>query len=184
MDSLQGHLLVASPYLPDPNFLRSVVLMIDHQDEGALGLILNRRSTTRLADIWQSVCETPCLSEDFLCCGGPVEGPLMTLHASDELGGHEIVPGVWFSSDRDILVQLVSQASSPYHVFNGYAGWGAGQLEAELKIGGWLTTPAKHDHIFGQDEEGLWQRVVNSIGAEITQRGFKPHQVPFDPNNN
>ncbi len=81
MKRLQGSLLVASPHLPDPNFFRSVVFMIEHESEGALGLILNRVTNTTLKTIWAALEEREIENEQFLHVGGPVEGPLMALHA-------------------------------------------------------------------------------------------------------
>ncbi len=77
MHSLRGNLLVASPHLPDPNFFRSVVFIVEHQEDGALGLILNRVSPQRLKEVWETASEAPCVSDQYLRIGGPVPGPLM-----------------------------------------------------------------------------------------------------------
>ena len=94
MLNIQGSLLVASPHLPDPNFYRTVVLMIEHSDDGALGVILNRISDTPLRRVWESVCNSECVSNEHLFVGGPVEGPLMALHRDMNLEGVEILPGL------------------------------------------------------------------------------------------
>ncbi len=184
MDSLQGHLLIASPHLPDPNFYRAVVLMIEHQQEGALGLILNRIGNLTLADAWDEP-ETPLADpEKLIRVGGPVEGPLMALHGHEGLGGHLPLPGLFFAGDRDIIGRLVQQTEHVYHLFMGYAGWGPGQLEGELEIGGWLTMPAKPAHVFQWDVETLWEEVVHLIGDEITSEALGIRRRPIDPSAN
>jgi len=80
MKSLQGHLLIASPTLLDPNFRKSVVLLVQHNEEGAMGLVLNRPTETKLCEAWTQVAETDCASDASLNLGGPCEGPLMALH--------------------------------------------------------------------------------------------------------
>jgi putative transcriptional regulator len=184
MDSLQGQLLIASPHLPDPNFYRSVVLIVEHQEEGALGVILNRVGSRRLEEVWRTACESECRLRDHLRVGGPVEGPLMALFSDSALEGHEVVPGVYFSSERDVLESLVMQDESTCRIFSGYAGWGGGQLDEEMRVGGWLTAPAHRDHVFDKDEETLWQRVVNTIGDEITRNALNIRHVPTDPSCN
>ena len=184
MDTLQGKLLVASPHLPDPNFYRSVILIVEHQEDGALGLVLNRITNQLIRDVWRGACDQDCVAKDFLRLGGPVEGPLMALHSIAELEGHEIVPKVYFSSERAVLTSLVDQNDRPYHLFSGYSGWGAGQLDNEIKVGGWLTAPANWEHIFGEDEDHLWQRVTNMIGDEITRASLNIRNLPADPRLN
>src|SRR4051812_33289830 len=108
MPSLQGHLLIASPRLMDPNFARAVVLMVQHGDEGALGLILNRPLGTTLREVCEKVLETDCAIEAFLHQGGPCEGPLMVVH-TDEAGGEiEVMPGVHFTAERGKIERLLT----------------------------------------------------------------------------
>ena len=183
MLNIQGSLLVASPHLPDPNFYRTVVLMIEHSDDGALGVILNRISDTPLRRVWESVCNSECVSNEHLFVGGPVEGPLMALHRDMNLEGVEILPGLFFTSEREVLEQLVEAPADRFRIFSGYSGWSAGQLDAELKMGGWLTTSANANQILGDFEE-LWRDVTHSIGAEITDRALGIRHIPVDPRSN
>src|SRR5687768_8432333 len=101
MDSLQGQLLIAAPRLADPNFFHTVVLMVQHNDDGALGLVLNRPLTAAIQTVWQQVSESPCLIEGFLHQGGPCEGPLMVVHANADASDLEVMPGVYFSTNKD-----------------------------------------------------------------------------------
>jgi putative transcriptional regulator len=158
--------------------------MVEHQEEGALGVILNRVGTRRLDEVWRAACETECRMRDHLRVGGPVEGPLMALFSDSALEGHEVVPGVYFSSERDVLETLVMQDEAACRIFSGYAGWGGGQLDEEMRVGGWLTLPASRDLVFDTEEETLWQRVVNTIGDEITRSALKIRRVPSDPSCN
>src|SRR5437764_733950 len=101
MTSLQGQLLIASPKLLDPNFAQSVILMIQHNDEGALGLVLNRPLGMSVRSAWEQVSEIPCEIESPLLKGGPCEGPLMVVHTSAALSQVEVLPGVYFSTEKD-----------------------------------------------------------------------------------
>ncbi|HEX4792994.1 MAG TPA: YqgE/AlgH family protein, partial [Humisphaera sp.] len=113
MNSLQGHLLIASPQLADPNFARSVVLIVQHNESGALGLILNRPLETNLQSVWEQVSDVPCFVDQPLHQGGPCEGPLMVLHGDESLSEMSLLPGVYWSTDKDSVEQLVSHNSTP-----------------------------------------------------------------------
>jgi putative transcriptional regulator len=183
MDHIKGAFLVASPHLPDPNFFRSVVLMVEHSDEGALGLILNRVTNTTLKEVWQSVGQASCETDQHLYLGGPVNGPLMALHADPNLEGTEVIPHVFFSSEKQTLEALVLPPARQFRIFSGYAGWGPGQLEQELRVGGWLVAAAHSHQIFG-NEEDLWRQVTHAIGSEITHGALRIRHVPSDPQCN
>jgi putative transcriptional regulator len=169
--------------LPDPNFFRTVVFMVEHSEQGALGVILNRESNTTLKRVWESLAETICRSDRRLHIGGPVEGPLMALHCSSELEGVQVIPDVFFSSERSTLEALVAQRELPFRIFSGYAGWGAGQLDGEIQAGGWFTARASREHVF-RDHDDLWMEVTHGIGAEITDRALRIRHVPSDPRAN
>jgi putative transcriptional regulator len=183
MDSLQGQLLIAAPRLADPNFFHTVVLMVQHNNDGALGLVLNRPLSAAIQTVWQQVSESPCLIEGFLHQGGPCEGPLMVVHANEEASDLEVMPGVYFSTNKDGIEKLVETASSPTKFFIGYAGWGAGQLERELETASWLTTQAKMEDIFeGTDE--LWQELHRAATRAAQASWIPPEIMPDDPSMN
>jgi putative transcriptional regulator len=183
MTSLAGKLLVASPDLRDPNFARSVVLMLQHAEAGAIGLVLNRRSGTPLSAIWDQVTDVPCTLDLPVMTGGPVEGPLVILHGDAELNEREIMPGVYFSAHKDLITELLAQGELPMRVFAGYSGWGEGQLEAEMQEGSWSTTAATQELIFG-DEETLWQQATKRIADDILIHGLGIKHVPDSPELN
>jgi putative transcriptional regulator len=183
MKSLKGQFLVASPHLADPNFYKSVVLMINHDEEGALGLILNRPTENKVQDVWKLVAEEEIECAHPIFLGGPVAGPLVALHRVKSAAESEILPGLYFAAHKDKLQKIIQQTAKPYRFFTGYAGWAGGQLDGELKVGGWLTAKAKKDLIFAKEDE-LWQQVVRTIGASILDLAVKAKHVPEDPSLN
>src|SRR5947208_986366 len=140
MPSRAGHLLIASPRLRDPNFFQTVVLIVREDEDGALGLVLNRPLDVSVADACGESLEAAAEIEAPVHRGGPCDGPLMVLHARPSAGGDEIVPGVQFTADREEIEKLMWDEADRDRVkyFAGYAGWGAKQLDAEIADGGWL----------------------------------------------
>ncbi len=183
MESLQGHFLVASPFLPDSNFFRSVVLMIQHDMDGAFGVILNRPSTKTVRDIWELVTEQPCPCDEVVYLGGPVSGPLIGVHTDVTCSEDEIVPGVFLATRKENLIRLFRSQEASYRVFSGYAGWAAGQLDDELEVGGWLTAPATCEEIFSAPD-CLWKKMSRHIGLDILAGTLRTRHVPDDPSVN
>lgn len=184
MDSLTGQLLIAVPDLPDSNFFRSVVMMLQHSSEGGTGVILNRPSQVTVSTVWDEVSEEEtCNSNELVNVGGPVDGPLIALHTSPILAETEIIPGVFMSMRRDHLDKLVNQDKEPYRIFSGYSGWGPGQLETEIERGGWLTMAAEKDHIFDPVDQ-LWKKVCEHVGHKIMMPHFSKKTLPNDPSLN
>jgi len=183
MESLKGHFLVASPYLLDPNFVRTVVLLVHHDEESAFGVVLNRPTESSLKELWEKIGDTPCESEQQVHLGGPVSGPLMAVHTDSNLSEVEIVPGVFFAAQRDHLEELVLQSEHDFRFFVGHSGWGGGQLESELAQGAWLTTPATAEFIFYSSDD-LWRKVTQHIGQEILVDTLHLKALPPDPSAN
>jgi len=183
MKSLRGHFLIASPHLADPNFYKSVVLMIKHDDEGAFGLILNRPSGNTVQEIWKMVGENDIECGEAIFMGGPVSGPLVALHRVKSAAEMEVSPGLYFSAHKDKLHRVVSQTAKPFRFFTGYAGWAEGQLDDELKAGGWLTAKAKKDLVFRAADE-LWDHVIRTIGEGILGKTIKIKHLPENPSLN
>lgn len=183
MDSLSGKLLVAAPDLSDPNFARSVVLMVHHEDEGAFGLILNRTGRRRLAEVWEDAIQEPCPADLPLSIGGPVAGPIVAVHANPLLSELEILPGVHFAAQKELVAAVVAEGCPPLRVFAGYSGWAGGQLEEELEQGSWLVTGAHTDLVFG-DEDTLWRRVGRRISDDALVDILRVRHVPEQPWHN
>src|SRR4051794_32885483 len=133
MKSLKGHLLIAAPQMLDPNFFRTVVLILQHGEQGALGVVLNRPTETSITDAWKQIDdEDVCEVKGLIHQGGPCEGPLMLVHDNRSFGNLEVIPGIYFSTERESVHELVTRNKGNLKFFVGYAGWSAGQLEREL----------------------------------------------------
>lgn len=185
---VEGQALVASPYLADRNFLRSVVYVVKHDDEGAYGLILNRPTNLTVGQLLKQVLEPEATEQaaenaEPIYHGGPVEGPIVVVHehASDEASEYQ--PGVYLTSDQDDFASICTQSQSRFRVFNGYAGWAPEQLEEELKQGGWLLWKITKEDLFSPSEE-IWRNAIRQIGREILTEGIAVGRIPEDPSTN
>src|SRR3954452_16586807 len=124
MASRRGHLLIASPRLRDPNFFKSVVLIVKDEDDGALGVILNRPLDVTVADACAQQIDAASEVDQPIHQGGPCEGPLTVLHGSPDAGGESVIEGVRFSMDREEIEELMRGNATPIKYFAGYSGWG------------------------------------------------------------
>jgi putative transcriptional regulator len=180
---LTGHFLVASRYLGDPNFVQAVVLMIHHDHEGAMGVVLNRPSDKTVREVWEIIGNDPCDRDEQIYVGGPVPGPLVAVHSLEPFSEREVLPGLYVSTHRDALDLIVRKPNQPFRLYSGHAGWGSGQLEGELEAGGWLTTRATIDDVFA-DHETIWKTVTQRIGLEIMAPDLSRDRLPPDPSVN
>jgi len=162
-----GRLLVANPLLPDPNFDRTVVMLLAYSDEGALGLVLNRPSDTMLAaplPRWEHLAAAPAV----VFVGGPLQHQAVICLARafghpaasmPPVGWTAVLPEVG-TLDLDMEPEGLHALFSHLRVFAGYAGWSAGQLEAELDAGAWWILDAQPDDPFCDEPDDLWKRVL------------------------
>jgi putative transcriptional regulator len=179
-----GMLLVASPALLDPNFADSVVLLLDVDDGGALGVVLNRPSGVRVADVlegWDEVVSEP----EVLFQGGPVstQGALavgVVRTERDTPVGFREVDGPLGLVDLDTPLELVEGSLAHLRIFAGYAGWGAEQLAGEIEEGSWYVVPAEPADVFRADPSGLWRDVLRRQPGELAWHSTRP----FDPDLN
>jgi putative transcriptional regulator len=177
-ESLRGSLLIAAPQLLDPNFRRTVVLVADHGDEGAMGVILNRPSGMTVADAAPDL--EPLIGPDApIFAGGPVQPTsgvvLAEVIEADEpvFGDVVLVPGLGELAD-------VVDGAGKIRVFAGYAGWGPGQLDDELGREDWITTPAQASDVFSEEPESLWGSVLERKGGQYALLA----RMPDDPSQN
>lgn len=182
MESLAGHLLIAVPAMEDANFFRTVVLVFQHTEEGASGVVINRPSDVSIVDVWKQITDEPCHQEGMVFVGGPVEGPLIALHSNRELGETPVVDDVFVSVGRTSLNQLVKQPDEDVRIYSGYSGWGANQLESEIDQGGWLTLPAVAGLVF-DSPDGLWKQVCEQVGDDVLKSSLGNH-IPDNPSLN
>jgi putative transcriptional regulator len=161
---LAGRLLVSSPRLLDPNFDLTVLLVLEHGDEGALGVILNRPSALRLADAlpdWAGAASPPAV----VFAGGPVEREALIALGRPAAGAEGgLVLGL-HSVDLQEQPALAVLGVDGVRVFSGYAGWSPGQLDDELAAGAWWVVEAEPDDVFTADPLGLWARVLRRAGG-------------------
>jgi putative transcriptional regulator len=181
MSSLRGHLLIASPSLLDPNFERAVVLIAEHDETGAMGIVINRAGELAVAEaapVLAGIVEPGAVVHE----GGPVQQTSIVILAQFEDPTRAAVPvleDVGFvagDSDFESLGDEVQRA----RVFAGLAGWGPGQLEAELERDDWITEPALPGDPFTDDPDSLWGAVLERKGGSFALVA----RMPPDPSLN
>ena len=179
-DSLRGKLLIASPALLDPNFARTVVLMTEHSDEGAMGIVLNRPADAPARELLPELEEIA--GEDPLFIGGPVQPQAVVLLAefSDpSAAAWIVVADVGLAAAQADLDEL-GPAVRRGRFYAGYSGWGAGQLEAELEEDSWIVEAPIPRELFPDDPESLWADVLARMGGQYTLIA----RMPADPSLN
>jgi putative transcriptional regulator len=166
-DTLRGQLLVASPGLLDPNFRRTVVLVIAHDEEGAVGIVLNRRSETEVVDAVPELADVAGPG-GLVSVGGPVQSGAVVVLAEwdDEDEAGSIVFGDVGLMGAEAELERVTAATRRVRVFAGYAGWSSGQLEAEVAEPSWILEEADAEDVFGDDPD-LWGNVLRRKGGEF-----------------
>lgn len=183
-DSLRGRLLVANPRLPDPNFDRTVVLVLAHGDDGALGVVLNRPTDTGVAEAlpgWEAAASPPAV----VFSGGPVD-PTTVVCLALRPPGEEGEGSDWSPLEAAVGtldMELGPPAVGGVHgvrMFAGYAGWGPGQLENEIEQGGWFVLDAAADDAVCADPDRLWRRVLRRQGTAMALVAA----YPADPSMN
>lgn len=186
MNSLKGHLLIATPQLIDPNFARTVLLMLEHNEEGAAGVVLNRPTSATVTDIAEQVLGEAMEWDKSIHLGGPVTGPLMILHTEEPLADLTPIPGVFSTADAPKIERMLRLQIEPSLVIANYAGWGAGQLEMEIAEDSWLSLPARPEHVFwAGDADDLWDSVVKEVQATGDLARFLGlRDLPEDPSVN
>jgi putative transcriptional regulator len=180
-ESLAGQLLLASPSLHDPNFARTVVLIGVHSGEGAMGVVLNRPSR---ATVGEAVPQLEAAVDELepVYVGGPVQPVSVVCLAEflDPSFAELIVLGrIGFPKPEADLEQL-ARATARKRVFAGYAGWGEGQLDAEIERGDWIADPALPEDVFSDSPLELWSSVLTRKGGSYALLA----RMPADPNSN
>ena len=178
--SLRGKLLVASPSLVDPNFARTVVFMTEHNDEGALGIVLNRPSETSVESVVSELAEIAAGEPIYV--GGPVQPEALVLLAefsNPEAAAWIVVADVGLASADVDLDQLAASVRRG-RVYAGYSGWGPGQLEAEMEVDSWIVEPPLPTELFPDDPATLWSDVLARKGGQYSLLA----RMPEDPSQN
>lgn len=172
-NSLRNHFLVASPYLQDPRFHRSVIYICEHSGEGALGLMVNQPLDIHLGEILEQLDMEGGELNVPVYAGGPVQQERgFVLHTPDKSWQNtaEVTPDIWLTTSRDVLADIgYGLGPEHYLVCLGYAGWSEGQLEEELASNAWLNCQASADILFRTAPADRYQAVLRTIGIDINQ---------------
>jgi putative transcriptional regulator len=189
VSSLAGRLLVATPALADPNFDRAVVLLLDHDEQGSLGVVLNRPTPVGVGDVlapWAALAGEP----GVVFQGGPVSldsalalavvpGEDRPGHPADPLGWRR-VHGAIGLVDLEAPPELLAAELGSLRVFAGYAGWGPGQLENELTEGAWWVVDSEPGDVSAPDPEGLWRAVLRRQRSELAMVATYPDDASLN----
>lgn len=177
-----GILLIAEPFLKDPNFSRTVVFVCDHQVQGSFGFVLNRQYDHTLDELMNNM-------EDLkipVYYGGPVQ--MDTIHflhqCPDQIvGSYEIMNGIFWGGDFELAIELIRKGEidlSRIRFFIGYSGWSDGQLEQEMEQKSWLTLEANRSLVFHDNIDEIWKDAIKSLGGDYTMMV----NFPTDPQLN
>jgi putative transcriptional regulator len=180
-DSLRGRLLIAGPTLLDPNFARSVVLIAEHGDQGAMGVILNRPATVAATDAVPDLAALVDPSEPVYV-GGPVQQQSVIVLADFEdesFAGQMILGSIGFVT-AGVEFDELAAAVRRVRIFAGCAGWAPGQLEAEIERDDWIVGDAEEGDFFGDEVEELWSGVLMRMGGNYALLAT----MPVDPSVN
>ena len=178
----KGRLLISEPFLPDPNFERTVVLLCDHNEEGSFGFVLNKPSILKLSEVMESIRHM----DEILYVGGPVQqDSLHFIHRNLSLDNAvEICNGISWGGNFENLVLMAGAkqvSSSDIRFFLGYSGWGPGQLESELEENSWIVCDHVTDQfLFDTDSQLMWKRALDNLGGRFSMYS----NYPVDPRLN
>lgn len=183
MDSpAAGILLIADPFLKDPNFKRSVIFLCEHQSEGSFGFLLNRTYEYGLKDLVNNADDL----EIPVYFGGPVQtDTIHFLHQYPDLikGGYQVIEGIYWGGNFEKALELIRSGkikTSKIRFYIGYSGWAGGQLEGELKEKSWLPAKANHKLIFHKKTEEIWKEAIRHLGGNYLMM----INFPIDPQLN
>lgn len=175
-----GWLLISEPFLPDPNFERSVVLMCEHQEKGSFGVIVNKPTQIELQEVTE-IRQAP----HRLYVGGPVEPKtLHYIHTKPEIEGSILLKnGIYFGGNYEqisVMVETGILDESNSRFFIGYSGWGENQLDEELEKNSWIISDADISPIFELEHEQVWQSILRNMGGKYRILS----NFPIDPRLN
>jgi putative AlgH/UPF0301 family transcriptional regulator len=177
-----GKFLVASRDLGDPNFAQTVILLVRYsEDQGSVGLVVNRRTEVPISRVFQDLNEAKNHS-DPVYVGGPVElNSVMALlrTASKPENATRVFGDVYLISNKDVLKATLASGveASVFHTYVGYAGWGAGQLEHEVELGAWHIMPADSATVFHSDPDSVWPRLIRRTETQVA--GISTYTPPL-----
>lgn len=165
----KGDLLISEPFLNDPNFVRTVILLCEHNEDGTFGFVLNKPAEITLNELVEDVGQR----DDTIFIGGPVQqNTLQFLHKNDGLieGGVEVLDGLYWGGNFEQMLTIMDSnliSKNDIKFFVGYSGWASGQLKDELEANSWIIfRNVSVDQIFDMNVESLWKEVLNTMGGK------------------
>jgi putative transcriptional regulator len=178
-----GILLIADPFLKDPNFMRTVVFLCEHQDEGSFGFVLNKNYDYMLDELVSGLED---LQQIPVFLGGPVQ--MDTIHFLHQYpdkieGGYEIIDGVFWGGNFEKVIELIRKGEvevDKIRFYIGYSGWGSGPLADELKEKSWLNVQANRKLIFHCNPDEIWKDALRQMGGDYEMM----INFPIDPQLN
>lgn len=182
----RGQLLVSEPFLGDPNFERTVVLICEHSVDGTFGFVLNKLTEVNLKDALEEINDVTTSEDIKLYIGGPVEQN--TLHFIHRLGDHiegsiPIAENVWWGGNYEqikTMLELNAIQAEDIRFFIGYSGWGAGQLDTEVEEKAWIVAGTISGFVFDTPPDKLWREVLKNMGGKYKEIS----NYPIDPRLN
>lgn len=179
LEPAKGRLLVSEPFLPDPNFHRSVILIVEYDDTGTLGYVLNHKSGLKCKDLFE---EFNC--DETLYLGGPVGNEyLHMIHTMPDLDESvEIVPGLYRGGNFETVMFYFNEnliLNHKFKFFSGYSGWSPGQLENEIEQKSWIVVDGNIEYAFLKDRN-LWKQILKNEGREFSWLSNAPDDVRFN----
>ena len=178
----RGRLLISEPYLTDPNFERTVVLLCEHNAEGSFGFVINKPSILKVSEVMEDMLSI----DNLVYVGGPVQqDTLHFIHRNvSVVNAVEIVSNVYWGGDFENLVTLCDTkqiAATDIRFFLGYSGWGPGQLENELEQDSWIVCDFVTDQLlFDTDPQNMWRKALDNMGGRFSVYS----NYPVDPRLN
>ncbi len=180
----KGIFLIADPKLRDPNFSQTVILLCEHNNQGSLGVVVNRPTTLRLSDAIPNLNDH-CSTTDVIYAGGPVQQDhIMTLYRAEEQipESKHVAAGMYLGGSLAILENMLASVSSTNSIraYVGYAGWSSNQLESELEESSWKLVPADQKFVFDMEPTKVWATLLASLGKSYSIY----ENMPPDPTMN
>ena len=179
-EPVAGNLLVSEPFLIDSAFKRTVILLCEHNKEGSVGFILNKKLNVSLKDVMEGDIDM----DIPLHLGGPVQKNTLHFIHSSEIklpNSLDLGNGICWGGSFEIVMEQIENKTidiDQFRFFLGYSGWGEGQLEDELEANSWILSNASTDLIFNNDEEVLWKRILENMGGNFKRMSNYP-ESPF-----
>ncbi len=165
----KGKVLISEPFLNDPNFKRTIILLAEHSEEGSVGFVLNKPTEVLIS---QMIPEFPEFNSRVYY-GGPVQlNTLQFVYRGENIieGSLEIMPGLYWGGSFEILKTLIESGSADardFRFFLGYSGWDEGQINDELELNSWIVAETKIDDIFSEEPDKLWREVLKKMGKKF-----------------